>query len=353
MTDLLDSIRRHRSTAMGIARGFLRKLPPSIQLADIEQAALIGLFLWKRSHPDEQAPGWIGGLKIRIRGSIKDELRRHDWLPRYERKRRQERGESVSHVIGCADADPLWEQNWTDGVESAETALERKQEVAQARQAPLDGRIAQVIDLHYFRGEKFKDIGAGLGVSEARISQLHHRGLERMREHVEREQKRDRRNDHAKERPVPRQSGFYRMGTLECVAPLPDLEEPMTATLPEDGLDLRAELARYQDWMVEQALIRTNGCKAQAARLLGLERTCLVEMLKSRRRLKPGPPQADDEPKTDPGVLRIPRSEIARLKAEGKTARQAASILGVNRWLVEREYARPAGLAKCGPKEDR
>lgn len=56
---------------------------------------------------------------------------------------------------------------------------------------------------------------------------------------------------------------------------------PVMSTLPEDGIDLRAELGRYQSWLIEQALIRTGGNKARAARLLGIQRTCLVELLKN------------------------------------------------------------------------
>jgi hypothetical protein len=36
----LESIRRHSATALGIARGYCRKLPRSIPREDIEQAAL-------------------------------------------------------------------------------------------------------------------------------------------------------------------------------------------------------------------------------------------------------------------------------------------------------------------------
>ena len=34
---------------------------------------------------------------------------------------------------------------------------------------------------HYFRGVKFKDLGAELGVSEPRISQLHSRAMRRLK----------------------------------------------------------------------------------------------------------------------------------------------------------------------------
>ncbi|HEY6212828.1 MAG TPA: sigma-54 dependent transcriptional regulator [Vicinamibacterales bacterium] len=51
-------------------------------------------------------------------------------------------------------------------------------------------------------------------------------------------------------------------------------------TLPEDGLDLDAFILRLERELIERSLERTNGNKGQAARLLGLKRTTLVEKLK-------------------------------------------------------------------------
>ncbi len=52
--------------------------------------------------------------------------------------------------------------------------------------------------------------------------------------------------------------------------------------LPEDGMDLRATLGELEDRMIRQAILATSGNKNQAARLLGLNRTTLVEKLKKR-----------------------------------------------------------------------
>lgn len=50
--------------------------------------------------------------------------------------------------------------------------------------------------------------------------------------------------------------------------------------LPSEGLDLRAHLLAIERRLVEQALERANGTVAQAARLLNLRRTTLVEKLR-------------------------------------------------------------------------
>jgi two-component system response regulator AtoC len=51
-------------------------------------------------------------------------------------------------------------------------------------------------------------------------------------------------------------------------------------TLPEDGLDLDAFIANIERDLIQRSLERTGGNKGQAARLLNLKRTTLVEKLK-------------------------------------------------------------------------
>ncbi len=50
--------------------------------------------------------------------------------------------------------------------------------------------------------------------------------------------------------------------------------------LPEEGIDLRAHLIDIEQTLVTQALERSEGVVAHAARLLGLRRTTLVEKLR-------------------------------------------------------------------------
>ena len=55
------------------------------------------------------------------------------------------------------------------------------------------------------------------------------------------------------------------------------------ASLPDAGLNLRAEIEEYERSLISQALSRTRGNKSKAAQLLGLNRTTLVEMVKRRK----------------------------------------------------------------------
>ncbi len=61
------------------------------------------------------------------------------------------------------------------------------------------------------------------------------------------------------------------------------LEDPEVAggqILPPGGIDLRAHVAAIEESLIRQALERSNGIVAQAARLLNLRRTTLVERLR-------------------------------------------------------------------------
>ena len=53
-----------------------------------------------------------------------------------------------------------------------------------------------------------------------------------------------------------------------------------SVTLPEDGMDLDAFVANIERELIQRSLERTGGNKGQAARLLNLKRTTLVEKLK-------------------------------------------------------------------------
>ncbi len=72
---------------------------------------------------------------------------------------------------------------------------------------------------------------------------------------------------------------------LEGGGPVAAIAAPMApctaqTVLPAGGLDLRAHLAAIERSLIEQALQRSQGTVAQAARLLNLRRTTLVERLR-------------------------------------------------------------------------
>lgn len=60
-------------------------------------------------------------------------------------------------------------------------------------------------------------------------------------------------------------------------------EKRITPRLPDSGIDLRNAVESFENQLIRQALERTKWNKKQAATLLGLNRTTLVEMLKRKR----------------------------------------------------------------------
>lgn len=116
--------------------------------------------------------------------------------------------------------------------------------------------------------------------------------------------------------------------------------------LPEGGIDLRAELVTLQRARVRQALEKTSGDLAGAARLLRMTRTELVRL---ESRLTEGDPtlpatRPPGEPELDVriasrivgGIEVVSAAVIRRLDAEGLDASEIVRRVGCNPFIVER-----------------
>lgn len=75
----------------------------------------------------------------------------------------------------------------------------------------------------------------------------------------------------------------YRIG----LSPEPGPATSDAPVLPPTGLDLRDAVERFENALIVQALERTHGNKGQAARLLRIHRTTLVEKIKSKLTYSP------------------------------------------------------------------
>jgi DNA-binding NtrC family response regulator len=63
-----------------------------------------------------------------------------------------------------------------------------------------------------------------------------------------------------------------------------DVPVPRTPAVPDEGMDFDAYIAAIEHDLIKQSLARTNGNKRQAAQLLNLKRTTLIEKLKRLER---------------------------------------------------------------------
>ncbi|HEY6056254.1 MAG TPA: sigma-70 family RNA polymerase sigma factor [Gaiellaceae bacterium] len=434
---------RQREMALRIARGIWKSVPPHVPLADLEQVALTEL--WEAlQRKGSQAS--IPYLLICIRGRVKDELRKHDWLPR----RARHDGRNL-HVIHAADVGEHFEERLSSPAPSPEETTNAKRLAAEIWQAPLPPRERQILLAHYERGLRFADIAAGLGISEPRVSQIHHRAIAIVKAWLTGELDRDarsgnrtyvplrlrkaimekhaahpndRRSDRAPggaeseppspdtfldrvragrlgvapdrepDRPRPGGSGAPERPAAEPAdlrdaapaapqAPAEAVAEPspeerelaaVPSVLPEGGLDLRAELARYRDWIIEQALIRTGGHQAKAARLLGFQQSSFSRALrlgggaftglrKARKKrgsvpatspaMKPPHRRAEHGDSLSDVISRLPRDEVAEWHGQGKTtgwiARQLTNRVGAGHALTEMAVRRTlASMAANG-----
>src|SRR5439155_1567667 len=93
--------------------------------------------------------------------------------------------------------------------------------------------------------------------------------------------------EHAVERGVAFSAGRAQIDVADLPSEIQQVEEPSLSsavTLPENGLDLDAFVANIERDLIQRSLERTGGNKGQAAKLLNLKRTTLVEKLKRLER---------------------------------------------------------------------
>lgn len=174
-----------------IVGGFQRKLPRNVLRDDLLAAGMSGLWDAIRRQGTERDDSFEWYVRVRIRGAILDELRAQDWLPRRARAAAAEAQAAGNtsilppSVVRLEDVSE-WEQGRalsSADTNSSESAVHQKL-VGEALQRAVDQlpeRERHIVSMHYFRGIKFKDLGAELGVSEPRISQLHSRAMKRLR----------------------------------------------------------------------------------------------------------------------------------------------------------------------------
>lgn len=204
-------------------------LPQSVETADLISYGVFGLIDAIEKFNPERGIKFETYAIARIKGAIIDELRALDWVPRSVRARAREieaayvtlenrlkRNPSDSEVaaeIGISERElqesltklsytsvvsfeELWAGN-PDHEERGQGAASIKDENAEDPSAAFEGievkeilasaierlpeREKVVVALYYYEGLTLKEIGAVLGVTESRVSQLHTKAVLRLR----------------------------------------------------------------------------------------------------------------------------------------------------------------------------
>ncbi len=206
-----------------IAYHLLARLPDSVDVDDLTQAGMMGLIEAYKRFESTKGASFETYAGIRIRGSMMDEVRKSDWAPRSVRRN----GRAITNAIKELEATLGRETSDTEvaahmGIEIEEyhemmhssmtTQLFSYEEMLDSDASNLDStesddentpyalvedgdfqselvkeidqlpeREKLVLSLYYNEELNLKEIGAVLGVSESRVSQIHGQAAMRLR----------------------------------------------------------------------------------------------------------------------------------------------------------------------------
>ena len=216
-----ELIETHAPLVKKIALHLLARLPASVQLDDLMQAGMIGLLEAAQRYSFTKGATFETYAGIRIRGAMVDEIRKGDWVPRsvYRNGRRVAQAiKAVENRLGREAQDAEVAEELGMGLSEYHTTLsdsnsgrlfsldelnesgELPIEQTETSDNPLDGlasdsfrsnlvaaieqlpdREKLVLSLYYQEELNLKEIGAVLGVSESRVSQIHSQAALRLR----------------------------------------------------------------------------------------------------------------------------------------------------------------------------
>ena len=216
-----ELVHRYAPLVKRIAYHLLARLSGLAQVEDLIQVGMIGLLDAVRNYDPAQGASFETYATIRIRGAMLDEARRGDWAPRSVHRRARQAAEAIRAIESATGREArdhevaealdltlteyqqllqdskgarllsLDEMSATD--ETFADRLSSPQpdpsEILQAQQ--LTDRVAQmignlpererlVLSLYYDEELNLREIGAVMGVSESRISQIHTQALLRL-----------------------------------------------------------------------------------------------------------------------------------------------------------------------------
>ncbi|MDT3706577.1 MAG: RNA polymerase sigma factor FliA [Thiobacillus sp.] len=219
-----EQITKYAPLVKRIAYHMMARLPASVEVDDLIQVGLIGLMDAVSRFDGTQGAQFESYATQRIRGSMLDELREADWLPRHVRQKsrqieaaihrlEQRNGKAPSEQeisaelgmpidqyqsmlgdVKCSqllyyedfsdeDSASFLERYLADGSSDPLAVLEdegfRESLIAAIHHLPE--RERSMMGMYYEQDMNLKEIGAVLGVSESRVCQLHSQAVARLR----------------------------------------------------------------------------------------------------------------------------------------------------------------------------
>ena len=210
-------VTRHAELVKRIAYHLAGRLPPSVDVADLIQAGMLGLLEAASNYAANRGASFETYAGIRIRGAMIDALRKLDWAPRSVHRKARAVAAAMREIEKETGRDAKDGEIATKMGVPLEEYHSIVQDAASCRLASLDdgtsttaapddtadpfrevadegfrASLAQAIDalpererlvmsLYYTDGLNLKEIGAVLKVTESRVCQLHGQALVRLK----------------------------------------------------------------------------------------------------------------------------------------------------------------------------
>ncbi|AJQ95966.1 DNA-directed RNA polymerase specialized sigma subunit [Gynuella sunshinyii YC6258] len=221
-------VTEHATLVKRIAHHLKARLPESVQVEDLIQSGMLGLFEAARNYDRSKGATFETYAGIRIRGSMLDEVRKGDWVPRSVHRNSRRISEAIHNVEARVGRDASDQEiaeelgvelneyysllqdtqgsklfsyeDLLDQNQPAETGYEHSPQPLQSSGTP-DSQVEQhlmrshlieaikslpereqlVLSLYYDEELNLKEIGEVLGVSESRVSQIHSQAANRLK----------------------------------------------------------------------------------------------------------------------------------------------------------------------------
>lgn len=185
LTGCYEALKGYLPLVYKMVQQLSRRLPANVERDDLLAAGVFGLVDSIRKNGGSDGETFAGYARMRVRGAILDELRAQDWLSRRAREAwAAEAGERwATSFVSLSEVTPIEESIHLSGDDDPTEALDARSVQRALSEAieQLPERERRIVGMYYFEGAKLKEIGAELGVSEPRVSQLHTRALGRLR----------------------------------------------------------------------------------------------------------------------------------------------------------------------------
>lgn len=215
VTQNIDLVKR-------IAQHLIARLPSTVDIDDLMQSGMVGLLEAANNFDATRGASFETYAGIRIRGSMLDDIRKHDWTPRSVHHKYRKVAEAINAIEGetgrAAESSEIAERlsisvneyhkiladSSSSRLFSLDETLDEptlhrtppKSDSAtpeqELYQSQFRGRLADeinrlpererlVLSLYYERELNLKEIGQVLDVTESRVCQIHGQAMVRLR----------------------------------------------------------------------------------------------------------------------------------------------------------------------------